>query len=238
MTTPTSTFLARVLGSFAAFGFAVAAVACASPVGNEAAEGAPSFGVTSATTTARGCASDADCFGGTCVFTGDGELRAGTCSGGNPPGPPGEGADREKDGDDSRSRSCGRVCAGGQLDPSRGYDKILTQSNATISTEGNGSMRIKVIGDNNVITTDGGGTCIFDVYGSNNQIFEASHLGAGSTIVNVLSGTDNTVDFTNVGGCNAVNFSHGTLTVNIDGCGVRGNAINGQPAEKKVYTLP
>jgi hypothetical protein len=132
---------------------------------------------------------------------------------------------------------CGSPCNGGWLDPARPYDAVYNESNSTITTGGAGSMRIKVVGDNNVITTDGGGSCIFDVFGSNNRIY-GSYSGGGSIVTNILSGTDNSVDFTTVGGCNAVNFSHGTLSVNIDSCGAGGDGINGQPAERKVYTLP
>jgi hypothetical protein len=256
--------LARAVQTVTIASAVLTAVACASPTeeGDDlAADGdATSVGddhIDGSSTGSGGplyCAVDADCDDGdactadACLGGGVGEFTNGTCSnvaqqgdGCVPPAddclPGDEDCDRgdgDGGGDDG---ACGQVCTGGQLDPSSPYDLILTQSNSTISTGGNGSRRIKVVGDDNVITTDGGGTCIFDVYGSNNQIY-GTYSGGGSIVTNVLSGTDNSVDFGTVGGCNAVNFSQGTLHVTISGCGASGNAINGAPAENKTYTLP
>jgi hypothetical protein len=137
-------------------------------------------------------------------------------------------------GDGGPNQYCGPICTGGQSGDIP-ISKEYFQSNSFISTAGNGSMRLKVVGDNNVITTEGGGSCVFDVYGNNNTImFEAG----GSIVANILSGTDNIADFTNAGGCNSVYFEHGSLTSIIQSCGMQGNNINGAPAENKVYTLP
>ncbi len=134
------------------------------------------------------------------------------------------------------SQVCGGICTAGQWgqNPPPIAEEYL-QSNSTITTGGGGSTHIKIVGDNNLITTDGGGSCVFDVYGSNNTI---TFGGGGSNVVNILAGTDNTVDFSPGGVCNSAYFEQGSLKSIILSCGLGGNNVNGAPAENMVYTLP
>jgi hypothetical protein len=138
--------------------------------------------------------------------------------------------------DECEPRQCIPICIADPWGPkSPPIPDEYIQSNSTITTGGGGAAYFKITGDNNLITTDGGGGCMFDVYGNNNTI---TFGGGGGNVVNILAGTDNTVDFSDGGGCNSAYFTQGSLTSIIASCGANGNNVNRTPAENKIYTLP